>query len=133
MNENPLITNIQLPVDEKVVWDRKLFESCGCLLLLGKDFAHTRKLTIYEMRNGYSEWSLKYIINIDDIPTCGVTNLDVWCIVLGEREEDSFMVINFSGKIVQYRIMLKTLHTLCEYGTYGVSRDIQFIASYAAI
>nr|GEZ12770.1 hypothetical protein [Tanacetum cinerariifolium] len=132
INENPLITNIQLPVDEKVVWDRKLFESCGCLLLLGKDYAHTRKFTIYEMRNGYLEWSLKYIVNIDDIPTC-VSNIVVWCIVLGEREEDSFMVITLPGKIVQYRILLKTLNTLCEYRTYGVSRDIQFIASYAAI
>ena len=38
--------------------------------------------------------------------------LSVWRIVLGEREEDSFMVIVSYENLLQYKILLKSVHTL---------------------
>ncbi|GJX83443.1 hypothetical protein Tco_0332924 [Tanacetum coccineum] len=74
-NEQPVLTELELPVtiDGK---SSKLFESRGCLLLL--------------------EWSVKYTVNLDDImmplPKAWRIRPCVWSIVLGEREEDSFMI-----------------------------------------
>ncbi|GJR79632.1 hypothetical protein Tco_0150417 [Tanacetum coccineum] len=57
LNEHPIITKIQLPVtvDKRMPWDRKLFESRGCLLLLGVDYKYSQQFNIYEMSNVSSE------------------------------------------------------------------------------
>ncbi|GJS80806.1 hypothetical protein Tco_0747347 [Tanacetum coccineum] len=41
----------------------------------------------------------------------------VWLIVLGKREEDSLLVINLFGKVVQYNLISKTLHDIFDYGS----------------
>ncbi|GJW40122.1 F-box protein-like protein isoform X1 [Tanacetum coccineum] len=63
VNKSVVLTKIQLPVT--VVKRRcKLFESRGCLLLLGMDKTHSHdQLNVYEMGNGDSEWLLKYSVN----------------------------------------------------------------------
>ncbi|GJX32515.1 cytosolic glyceraldehyde-3-phosphate dehydrogenase [Tanacetum coccineum] len=64
------------------------------LLLLGMDNTCSHdQLNVYKMGNGDSEWSLKYSVNKRRISLGGV-----WCIALGEREEDSFMVIELNGR-----------------------------------
>nr|GEU81527.1 hypothetical protein [Tanacetum cinerariifolium] len=40
-----------------------------------------------------------------------------WSIVLREKEEDSFLVINLSGKVVQYNLISKTLHKIYDCGS----------------
>ncbi|GKB52700.1 hypothetical protein Tco_0903453 [Tanacetum coccineum] len=57
VNKTVVLTKIQLPLtlDEKFPWDRKLYESRGTLLLLGRDSTHFHQLNVYEMRNGHSE------------------------------------------------------------------------------
>nr|GEV75432.1 hypothetical protein [Tanacetum cinerariifolium] len=42
---------------------------------------------------------------------------NVWSIVLGEREQDSFLVIKLSGKVVQYNLISKTLHEIYNCGS----------------
>ncbi|GJU15744.1 hypothetical protein Tco_1143710 [Tanacetum coccineum] len=37
---------------------------------------------------------------------------NVWRIVLGEREQDSFLVIKLSRKVIQYNLISKTLHEI---------------------
>ncbi|GKC84711.1 hypothetical protein Tco_1140428, partial [Tanacetum coccineum] len=92
-----------------VHYDRKLFKSRDSLLLLCKDYDHSRHLNIYEMKNGYSVWLLKYFVKLDDtmrpyptwrMPATYWRCRDMLSIVLGERDEDSFMVIELSGKIL---------------------------------
>ncbi|GJY07383.1 hypothetical protein Tco_0374437 [Tanacetum coccineum] len=100
-----------------------MYESRGCLLLLGKDYAHSRRLNIYEMRNGYPKWSVKYVVNLDDImrlfPKTWRIPSRVWCIVLGEREEDSIMIVDLLSKVVQYNPVLKTVRTLSDLESMG--------------
>ncbi|GKE26836.1 hypothetical protein Tco_1442220, partial [Tanacetum coccineum] len=107
---NLVLRTIQLPVtfDGELFCDPKFFESRGCLLLVCKADPDSRQLNIFEMRNGYSEWSPKYLINLDDIMTPLPQNWgiysSVWCIVLGEREKDSFMVIESNEKVLNVKV-----------------------------
>ncbi|GKB80712.1 hypothetical protein Tco_0947607 [Tanacetum coccineum] len=41
----------------------------------------------------------------------------VWSTILGEREEDSFLVINLSVKVVQYNLISKTLYEIYDCGS----------------
>ncbi|GJZ56926.1 retrovirus-related pol polyprotein from transposon TNT 1-94, partial [Tanacetum coccineum] len=136
---NLVLRTRQLPVtlDGELFCDPKFFESRGCLLLVCKDDPDSRQLNIFEMRNGYSEWSPKYLINLDDImtplPQNWVIYSSVWRIVLGEREEDSFMVIKSYEKVLQYKIVLKTVHTLFEMESTSPHESFSFIASFAHV
>ncbi|GJU65614.1 hypothetical protein Tco_1247449 [Tanacetum coccineum] len=40
-----------------------------------------------------------------------------------EREEDSFLVINLSGKVVEYNLISKTLHEIYDMGSNQVADD----------
>ncbi|GKE56797.1 hypothetical protein Tco_1495982 [Tanacetum coccineum] len=44
----------------------------------------------------------------------------VWSIVLGEREQDLFLVIKLSGEVVQYNLISKTLHEIYDCGSNQV-------------
>lgn len=137
MNEHPIITKIQLPVtmDKKMAWDRKLFESRGCLLLLGVDYANSQQFNIYEMSNVSSEWSVKYNLILDDniISWPRTISGNVWCIILGEREEDSFMVMELDKKVVEYKIMSNNLRELYDMGPGAALCGFQFFASFAGV
>nr|GEY76968.1 hypothetical protein [Tanacetum cinerariifolium] len=57
---------------------------------------------------------------------------NVWSIVLGEREQDSFLVIKLSGKVVQYNLISKTLHEIydCESNQVDDNHDDNDYADY---
>ncbi|GJT17812.1 AT-hook motif nuclear-localized protein 28-like protein [Tanacetum coccineum] len=139
VNEYPVLTALRTPLtlDLKVHYINNLFESRGCLLLFCMDNACSQHFTIYEKRNVYSEWSLKYIVNLDDIikpfPKRRWSECPyVFCIVLGEREEDSFMVMKLDKKVVQYKIVSKTLCTISDLGD-GLITGFEFIPSFANV
>ncbi|GKA72831.1 granule-bound starch synthase [Tanacetum coccineum] len=117
--DHPVLTKIQTPflctIKSGAFLDRKLFKSHDTLLLLCKDYVCSRHLNIYEMKNGYFVWSVKYIVNLDDMmrpyPTWSKpTNWscdDMLSIILGERDEDSFVVIELSGTIYLRAITIR--------------------------
>ncbi|GKB76089.1 hypothetical protein Tco_0942984 [Tanacetum coccineum] len=115
----------------------KLFESRGCLLLIRRDYIGSREFTIYEMRKGCSVWSIKYLVDTDDfmspLPERWSIRSIVWSIVLGEREEDYFIVINLSRKVVEYNLILKTLSEIYDMGSNQVVDDYLhgFISPFA--
>ncbi|GJZ13863.1 hypothetical protein Tco_0549093 [Tanacetum coccineum] len=137
--DHPVLTTIQLPVplDGEVFCDHKFFESRGCLLLVCKNCPDSCQLNIFEMRNGYSEWSMKYLVNLDDImmpfPRNWWIRSSFWCIVLGEREEDSFMVFKSYEKVLQYKIVLETVHTLFDLESTSPRESFPFIASFTRV
>nr|GEU55560.1 hypothetical protein [Tanacetum cinerariifolium] len=81
----------------------------------------SREFTTYGMRKGCFIWSVRYLVNIDDfmnpLPEGWSIWSTVWSIVLGEREDDSCLVINLSRKVVQYNLISKTLHEIYDIGT----------------
>ncbi|GKE11051.1 hypothetical protein Tco_1414602, partial [Tanacetum coccineum] len=44
-------------------------------------------------------------------------------IVLGEKEEDSFLMINLSTKVVQYNLISKTLREIYDMGSHEIADD----------
>ncbi|XP_071699664.1 F-box protein At5g07610-like [Rutidosis leptorrhynchoides] len=157
--EDLAITSVQLPGKQCF---RKLFESRGCLLLVCLfHIGVIKMLNVYEMsnvlenlvenfvcifflHNVHSEWSIKYIVHLDEamrlFPEIGVypytlVSTSVRCIVLGKREEDSFMVIDLNGEVMQYKMMSNTLRKLPYFKSvnYLYPRSFQFIASFAGV
>ncbi|GJS43867.1 receptor-like serine/threonine-protein kinase SD1-8 [Tanacetum coccineum] len=113
------------------------FESIGCLVLVRRDCIGSNRFTIYEMNKGCFVWSSKYIVNTDDfmnpLPEGWSIRSIVWRIVLGEREKDSFLIINFSAKVVQYNLISKTLREIYDMGSNEIADDYLhgFIPPYA--
>nr|XP_043631626.1 F-box protein At5g07610-like [Erigeron canadensis] len=123
--------------------EAELFESRGCLLLACASNRHPERLNIYEMRRGYS-WSVRHTIKYNkagiasffEAPKMFVTafRFKVLFIVLGEREEESFVVLDLYEKVVKYNILSNTLQELCDinlnltnFGTFP------FITSFAGV
>ncbi|GJY95956.1 hypothetical protein Tco_0512317 [Tanacetum coccineum] len=155
-HEHPIITTIQIPQDHEhpiittmlpmIISKRiphmlhlegKLFELRGCLVLVRRDYIGFSEFTIYEMTKGCSVWSIKYIVNTGDfmnpLPEGWSIRFIVWSIVLGEREENSFLVINLSAKVVQYNLISNNLHEIYDMRSNEVADDYLhgFIPPYA--
>ncbi|GJW33688.1 hypothetical protein Tco_0053720 [Tanacetum coccineum] len=94
----------------------KLFEWRRSLFLFCLDDFGSSEFTIYEMMIGCFVWTVRYRVYTDDFMTPFPKGWsiwsNVWSIVLGEREQDSFLVMNLSGKVVQYNLISKTLHEI---------------------
>ncbi|GJZ26685.1 uncharacterized protein Tco_0570938 [Tanacetum coccineum] len=103
----------------------KLFDSRGCLLLVRRDDFGSNKFTIYEMMKGSSVWSVRYHVDTDDfmtpLPEGWSIRFTVWSIVLGEMEDDSFLVINLSGKVVEYNLISKNLREMYDMESYQLT------------
>ncbi|GJX22202.1 receptor-like serine/threonine-protein kinase SD1-8 [Tanacetum coccineum] len=101
----PMIISIRIP--HILHQEGKLFESLGCLVLVRRDCIGSSKFTIYEMRKGCSMWS--------------------------KREDDSFLIINLSAKVVQYNLISKTLPEIYDMGSNAIADDYLhgFILPYA--
>ncbi|GJX10823.1 hypothetical protein Tco_0200682 [Tanacetum coccineum] len=79
------------------------FESYGCLLLVYKGDIGSTEFTIYEMMKGSFVWPVS--------------------ICLGEGEEDAFVVINLSGKVVKYNLTSKTNTEIFDIGSNQMDDD----------
>ncbi|GKB38521.1 hypothetical protein Tco_0883463 [Tanacetum coccineum] len=99
----------------------KLFEWRGSLFLVYLDDFGSSEFTIYEMMIGCSVWTVRYRVHTDDfmtpLPEGWSIRSNVWSIVLGGREQDLFLVIKLSGKVVQYNLILKTFNEICDCGS----------------
>ncbi|GJV92479.1 hypothetical protein Tco_1540292 [Tanacetum coccineum] len=131
----PMIISIRIPY--MLHLDGKLFESLGCLVLVRRDCISFSRFTIYEMRKAGSVWLSKYTVNTDDfmnpLPKGWSIRSIVWRIILGKKEEDSFLIINLSAKVVQYNLISKTLRDIYDMGSNEIADDYLhgFIPPYA--
>lgn len=89
------------------------------------------------MSNGYSEWSMKLLVNLDAIfqnPRAAIKwGVSILSIVLEETEEDSFMVIEVAAAVLQYKFVSETICMLCDSASLSFSKTFQFIASFAGV
>ncbi|GJS04048.1 hypothetical protein Tco_0320556 [Tanacetum coccineum] len=104
----------------------KFFESCGCLLLCRDDIGST-KFTIYEMMKGSSMWSVRYLFNTEQLmnplPEGWSIRTSVWSICFRDGEEDAFVMINLSGKVVKYNLISKTNTEIFDIGSNQTDDD----------
>nr|GEU51042.1 hypothetical protein [Tanacetum cinerariifolium]GEV58634.1 hypothetical protein [Tanacetum cinerariifolium] len=106
--------------------------------LITRDDYDSRRLNIYEMRNGYSEWSLKYLVDHDDFrildPTTRICNR-VWFIILGDKEEDTNCMVFENDEVILllYKIVSKITRELCELPLCISDDSFQFTGSFAGV
>ncbi|CAA0842343.1 F-box protein [Striga hermonthica] len=108
--------------------DCLLIQSCGSLHFVESASVVTR-FDVYEMRSDYSEWFVKYRVNLSPVVAAnremvfGYVNPVGWFdlvfsvlgIVRGEREEDSFLVLQTPAKIIRYNLICGTFENLYEF------------------
>nr|GEY62123.1 hypothetical protein [Tanacetum cinerariifolium] len=106
VNEHPALKQVQLPkLHRKLHWDIKMFATGGSLVLICWDYEHSNLLGIYEMKNGCADWLFKYFVDLNDVlrgfgkPYLRIRR-NAMSIVLGEKEDDSFMVIELAGRLL---------------------------------
>ncbi|GJV93580.1 hypothetical protein Tco_1541393 [Tanacetum coccineum] len=103
--------------DSAVYWN----DALHWLETKNRDDIGSREFTIYRMMKGCYVWSIRYRVDTDDfmtsLPEGWSIRSTVWSTVLGEMEEDSFLVINLSRKVVQYNLISKTLQEIYDCGS----------------
>ncbi|GJR66400.1 hypothetical protein Tco_0012465 [Tanacetum coccineum] len=101
-SDDPILMLMEIP--QLLHLEGKLFESCGCLLLVCKDDIDSREFIIYKMMKGCSVW-----------------------------KEDAFLVINLSGKVVKYNLISKTIDEIFNIGSNQMDDDdddLEFIEPF---
>ncbi|GJZ38981.1 hypothetical protein Tco_0585544 [Tanacetum coccineum] len=100
---NMLLMIITIQIPYMLHLEGKLFGSRGCLLLVCIHYIGSSEFTIYEMRKWFSVWSIKYLVDTNDFMNLLLERWSirstVWSFVLGERDKDSFLMINLSGRL----------------------------------
>nr|GEY91703.1 hypothetical protein [Tanacetum cinerariifolium] len=121
---DPILLFMELP--HMLHLEGKIFESCGCLLVCRDDIGST-EFTIYEMMKGSFVWLVRYLVNIvqllNRLPEGWSIQTGVWIICLGEGEDDAFVVINLSGKVVKYNLISNTNTEIFDIGSNQMEDD----------
>ncbi|XP_071707590.1 F-box protein At5g07610-like [Rutidosis leptorrhynchoides] len=133
MNEDHM-NDIRLPVVRNG-WNCKkhcypLVESRDCLMFIDIFPPLSTMFHVYEMSKDYSGWSIMYQIDIEQVVTTESRFLQpslskkflIHCIVLGENEKDSFLVMEVPGKVLRYNFELYTYQVLCKFNAPELSR-----------
>ncbi|GJT38840.1 hypothetical protein Tco_0938705 [Tanacetum coccineum] len=105
----------------------KIFESCGCLLLVCRDDISSNNFTIYEIMKGSSVWSIRCLVIIEKfmhpLPKGWSIWTSVWSICFGE-----------SGKVVKYHLISKTTTEIFDIGSNQMDDDdddaVEFIPPF---
>ena len=101
-----------------------LVESRDCLLFIDI-IPLSMEFDVYEMYRYYSGWLLKYHVDLNPVTKEFPDMTDfffirplplfvIHCLVLGEKEEDAYIVLELPGKAIRYNVLLNTYQKLCD-------------------
>ncbi|GJY43608.1 hypothetical protein Tco_0431821 [Tanacetum coccineum] len=137
-SDDPILMLMEIP--QMLHLEGKFFESRGCLLLVCRDDIGSREFTIYGMMKGCSTWSVRYLVNTEEIMNPLIEEWSIWSTVwsigLREREEDAFLLINLSRKVVKYNLISKTINEIFNIGSNQMDDDdddVEFIRPFQLI
>ncbi|GKC12203.1 hypothetical protein Tco_1008985 [Tanacetum coccineum] len=134
-SNDPMLLLMEIP--HMLHLEGNFFELCGCLLLVCRDDIGSNDFTIYEIMKGSFVWSVRYLVNIEQLmhPLFEGWSIrtSVWSICLGEGEEDALVIINISGKVVKYNLISKTTIEIFDIGSNQIYDDddaVKFIPPF---
>ncbi|GKC19265.1 hypothetical protein Tco_1021415 [Tanacetum coccineum] len=97
-----------------------------------------RNLRLFEEVECGSYYSIYYFFGADEacyfqVQEDGYRGVVFHIVGVGEREDDSFLIINLSAKVVQYNLISKTLPEIYDMGSNAIADDYLhgFIPPYA--
>ena len=127
-------------------------ESLGHLHLgeIYNDFISTSQLNVYEMERDRSGWFLKFRVDLNGVAVAFPDLIEgyleendyyhysfpILCVVRGEKEEDSFLVLHIPGKIIGYNFNSKSYQEICDTDcplTFDRSYAFQYIESLSLV
>nr|GEV52480.1 hypothetical protein [Tanacetum cinerariifolium] len=124
-SNDPILLLMEIP--HMLHLEGKFFESCGCVLLVCRDDIGSIEFTIYEMMKGSSMWSVRYLVTteqlINPLPEGWSIRTSVWSFYLGEEEDDAFVVINVSGKVIKYNLISTANTEIFDIGSNQMNDD----------
>ncbi|KAJ7970617.1 F-box protein [Quillaja saponaria] len=81
------------------------------------------EFNVYEMEWDYSGWFVKYHVDLDH-PRLSFElkgyMFSILCVVRGESDEDSYLVIHVPGKVLRFTFQDKTFHNLYDIPTADI-------------
>ncbi|XP_071707916.1 F-box protein At5g07610-like [Rutidosis leptorrhynchoides] len=135
-----------IPTSFRCASSHNMFESRDHLLFVERDSSFSWKLKIHELKRDYSEWIVKYHVDLHQIGPSfpealdyGLIRFRVLSVVLGEKEEDeSFFVLSIGDAVVRFNLVAETFYKLPNFiaHTKLVSEfphACQFIASLCSV
>ncbi|GER29583.1 F-box family protein [Striga asiatica] len=136
--DNQLFGTMPIP---PIGWEQSvnryyLGESCGHLHY----FNVSLRFKVYQMRRDYSEWFVKYEVDLSPLemaypsikrngglcPIMVPLGFSILCLVRGEKEEGSFLVVQIPGKAVRYNLVCGTFDMLCEFAGVNSPRSLRY-------
>ncbi|KAK6117848.1 hypothetical protein DH2020_048411 [Rehmannia glutinosa] len=98
------------------------------------------QFNVYEMRRDYSEWFIKYKVDLMPVvamyPGMIRNNFDptdwyyyafsIFSLVRGEKDEDSFLVLQIPGKAIRYNLVYQTFEMIHEFAGAEVEGSLRF-------
>ncbi|XVE62455.1 hypothetical protein DITRI_Ditri06bG0119400 [Diplodiscus trichospermus] len=101
--------------------NRFMGESWGHLHLAVTYMPFCLQFNIFEMAADYSDWFLKYQVNLEGLPeknlfceTEGGNQISALCVIRSDKEEVSKVVVFVNGKAISYNLNDGTLTSLCD-------------------
>ncbi|GJU79070.1 reverse transcriptase domain-containing protein [Tanacetum coccineum] len=129
-HDHPILTTIEIPhgLHKRMNFLKSFSDNSDDPILILMEIPHMLQLegTFFE-----------YLVNTKDfmnpLPEGWPIRSNVWSIGLGEREEDSFLVINLSGKVVKYNLISKTINEIFDIGSNQMDDDddVEFIPPFS--
>ncbi|KAL2550074.1 F-box protein [Forsythia ovata] len=129
------------PIPDGWEWRSNYYfgESCGHLNFI-ETFGPQIQFNIYEMKRDYSEWFVKYQVDLSPLVTAfpgmirsGLNPTDwyyyalsIFCLIRGEKDEDSFLVLQIPGKAIRYNLVYKTFKKLHDFEGAEVEDSLRF-------
>ncbi|KAD0657020.1 hypothetical protein E3N88_43910 [Mikania micrantha] len=121
--DDELVHHVDIDTPDTTIYgilDEFLAESCDGMLLVVR-CCRFRRLNVYEIKKDYSEWSMKYHVDLEAVirvypnmvSRLGV-HFIVQSLVVGE-DESSFVVMELPGKLIRYNFLENRISQMCDF------------------
>ncbi|CAI9771820.1 unnamed protein product [Fraxinus pennsylvanica] len=114
-------------------------ESCGHLNFI-ETFGPQIQFNVYEMKRNNSEWFVKYRVDLSPLVNAfpGMIRsylnptdwyyyaLSIFCLIQGEKNEDSFLVLQIAGRAIRYNLVHNTFEKLHDFEGAEVEDSLRF-------
>ncbi|KAK6117901.1 hypothetical protein DH2020_048358 [Rehmannia glutinosa] len=83
-----------------------------------RTFFSEYEFNVYEMKRDYSEWFVKYKVDLSDVVSKRDRVFSICTVVRCKKDEDSFIVLGMKRKIIRYNLGYKTFENIYEFHGY---------------
>ncbi|KAK6117856.1 hypothetical protein DH2020_048398 [Rehmannia glutinosa] len=118
------------PRQDMISTDKYYFgESCDHLHFIGRIKTWKEIINVYEMMRDYSEWFVKYTVDLSFNSYYIGHSFPICTLVRGKKDDDTFLILRTMRKILQYNLACGTFEIIDELD--DVERHVKFRAEFS--